>query len=162
VVTALTQEKIFQDKVLFSGWERTIANPARYVLVNSLRPRFRFDDAVNRITVRTMNYRHDVPLTRLSRYPASIHCTPIPKSEKHRHGLDQAVNNPRPDDLFESTAGDLIKASLRSINVSLACRSLLPEFGSAGIAGPCFDLAPAPRRRGFFFGPPVAPRTAPK
>jgi hypothetical protein len=34
-----TQEKVFQDEVLFAGWERTIADAARYALVNSLRPR---------------------------------------------------------------------------------------------------------------------------
>ena len=77
-MTALTQEKIFEDKVLFAGWERTIANPARYVLVNSLRPGFRFDGVVNRITVRTMNYRHDVPLTHLSRYPGKHPLYPNP------------------------------------------------------------------------------------
>jgi hypothetical protein len=86
VVTALTQEKIFQDKVFFAGWERTIANPARYALINSLRPDFRFDNVVNRITVRTMNYRHGVPLTHCHATPASIHCTQICVLENTRRG----------------------------------------------------------------------------
>jgi hypothetical protein len=56
-LTAATfaQEKIFQDELSFARWKRTIANPARYALVNSFRPNFSFDYLIKRVAIWAMN-----------------------------------------------------------------------------------------------------------
>jgi hypothetical protein len=70
-MTTFPQEKVFQDGVLFAGRKRTIANPARYGLVNGLRSGSGFNDVIKRIAAWTMNNSHGGPRYALVTDPAT-------------------------------------------------------------------------------------------